>query len=98
MSTATMSATGYAIKEKRSVGMGIFFLVVALAIFGFFALNSGPEMTSTFGLNPGSKTNAPKLDDWTLPTQTTLWALAIITAFMGGWQLAKDLNGLIWPC
>ena len=72
--------------------MGIFFLVVALAIFGLFALNSSPDMTTTFGLNPGAKTNAPKLDPWVLPTQTTLWVLAIVAAFIGGWQLAKGFK------
>jgi simple sugar transport system permease protein len=81
-----------AIKEKRSAGMGIFFLVVALAIVVFFALNTTADMTTTFGLNPGAKTNAPKLEDWVLPTQTTLWALAIISAFLGGWQLAKGFK------
>ena len=76
MSTATMTASGSVVKEKRSLGMGIFFLVVALAIFGLFALNSTAEMTTTLGLNPGARTNAPRLEDWTLPTQTTLWVLA----------------------
>jgi uncharacterized membrane protein YphA (DoxX/SURF4 family) len=89
MSTAAVTASGSIIKEKRSLGMGIFFLVVALAIFGLFALNSTPEMTTTFGLNPGAKTNAPRIGDWTLPTQMTLWVLAIVSAFMGGWQLAR---------
>ena len=92
MSTAAATANKSAIKEKRSLGMGIFFLVVALAIFGLFALNSSPDMTTTFGLNPGARTNAPKLDPWVLPTQTTLWVLAIIAAFIGGWQLAKGFR------
>ena len=92
MSTASVTASGTIIKEKRSAGMGIFFLGVALAIFGLFALNSTPDMTTTFGLNPGAKTNAPRLEDWTVPTQTTLWMLAIICAFLGGWQLAKGFK------
>jgi simple sugar transport system permease protein len=87
-----MTAAGSVVKEKRSLGMGIFFLVVALAIFGLFAVNSTPEMTTTLGLNPGARTNAPRLEDWTLPTQTTLWVLAIISAFIGGWQLAKGFK------
>jgi ABC-type uncharacterized transport system permease subunit len=91
MSAAAMTA-GTLVKEKRSLGMGIFFLVVALAIFGLFALNSNPEMTTTFGLNPGARTNAPQIGDWTVPTQTTLWLLAIVSAFMGGWQLARGFK------
>ncbi|RME70259.1 MAG: ABC transporter permease [Chloroflexi bacterium] len=92
MSTATATASSSIIEEKRHVGMGIFFLVVAVAIIGFFALNTTPEMTTTFGLNPGAKTNAPRLEDWVLPTRSTLWLLAIVSAFFGGWQLAKGFK------
>jgi len=92
MSTAALSASISGIKEKRNLGMGVFFMVVAFAILILFAFNSTAEMTTTFGLNPGAQTNAPQLGDWVLPTQTTLWALAIISAFLGGWQLAKGFK------
>jgi len=92
MSTATMSAATSVIKEKRSVGMGIFFLVVGLAIVVLFAINSTPDMTTTFGLNPGARTNAPKVDDWILPTRNALWLLAIVVSFIGGWQLARGFK------
>jgi len=92
MSTAALSVKGTVIQEKRSVGMGIFFLVVAVAIVGLFAINTTADMTTTFGLNPGAKTNAPRLEDWVLPTQTTLWLLAILAAFAGGWQLARGFK------
>lgn len=92
MSTAALSVKGTVIEEKRSVGMGIFFLVVAVAIVGLFVMNTTSDMTTTFGLNPGAKTNAPRLEDWVLPTQTTLWLLAILAAFAGGWQLARGFK------
>jgi simple sugar transport system permease protein len=92
MSTAALSTTTSAIREKRSVGMGIFFLVAALAIVVLFAFNTTADMTTSFGLNPGAKTNAPKIENWVLPTQTTLWLLAVIVAFLGGWQLAKGFK------
>lgn len=92
MATATASATMASIENKRNVGMGVFFLAVALVIFGLFALNATSEMTTTFGLNPGARTNAPRIGDWVLPTQNTLWFLSIVVAFMGGWQLAKGFN------
>jgi simple sugar transport system permease protein len=74
--------------------MGIFFLMVALLIGGVFAFNSTGEMTTTFGLNPGARTNAPRLADWVLPTQATLWFLAVVVAFGGGWQLAKGFKNV----
>jgi simple sugar transport system permease protein len=92
MTTATLSATASVVKEKRHAGFGIFFLVTALAIAWLFALNTTGDMTSTFGLNPGAKTNAPKIADWVLSTQSTLWLLAVVAAFLGGWQLAKGFK------
>lgn len=92
MSTAALSTKAFVIRDRRSIGMGIFFLVVAVAIIAFFVLNTTAEMTTTFGLNPGAKTNAPRLGDWVLPTQSTLWGLAIIAAFAGGWQLARGFK------
>jgi simple sugar transport system permease protein len=72
--------------------MGVFFLGVAVAITFLFALNTTPDMTTTFGLNPGARTNAPRLEDLVLPTQPMLWILAIVVAFIGGWQLAKGFK------
>ncbi len=92
MSTTAWSVPATAVREKRNVGMGIFFLIVAVAIAGLFALNTTSDMTTTFGLNPGAKTNAPQLDDWVVSTQTMLWILSIITAFIGGYQLAKGFK------
>ncbi len=92
MSTAALSATTSAIKEKRGIGMGIFFLAAALAIFVLFALNSTADMTTSFGLNPGAKTNAPKLESWVFSTQNALYLLAIVVAFIGGWQLARGFK------
>ncbi|HXV99377.1 MAG TPA: ABC transporter permease, partial [Anaerolineae bacterium] len=93
MSTAALSTRrAIAIRDRRSVGMGIFFLGVAVAIIFLFALNTTSDMTTTFGLNPGARTNAPRLEDWVLPTQPTLWILAIVVSFIGGWQLAKGFK------
>ena len=92
MSTTALSVPAAAVREKRHLGMGIFFLVVAVAIAGLFAMNTTADMTTTFGLNPGARTNAPKVDDWVISTQTMLWVLSIITAFIGGYQLAKGFK------
>lgn len=92
MSTATLAAPAADVRDKRSLGMGIFFMLVAIGIVGFFAINTGGEMTTSFGLNPGARTNAPRLEDLILPTQSTLWILAVVVAFIGGWQLAKGFK------
>jgi ABC-type uncharacterized transport system permease subunit len=80
------------VRDRRSIGMGIFFLGVAIAIVALFAVNTTADMTTSFGLNPGARTNAPRLENWVLPTQSTLWGLAIVVAFAGGWQLARGFK------
>ncbi len=92
MSSATLAAPSTAVREKRSVGMGIFFLLVAVGIAWLFAFNTTGDMETSFGLNPGARTNAPRLENWILPTQSTLWLLATVVAFIGGWQLAKGFK------
>ncbi len=89
-----METTVSVLQEKRNVKMGIFFLAVSLAIVIFFALNTPVGLTTTFGLNPGAATNAPPLPDLTLPTMGTLWVLAFLAAFTGGWQLARGFKNL----
>lgn len=93
MSVTTTASPDVIIRgEKRSLGMGIFFLLVALAIAVLFVFNTNGDMTTTFGLNPGARTNAPRLDDWEVPTQTTLWLLTAIVAFIGGYHLARGIK------
>ena len=93
-----MSVTTTAIPEviirgdKRSLGLGIFFLLVAVAIAVLFVFNTDGDMTTTFGLNPGARTNAPRLEDWEVPTQLTLWLLVAVVAFIGGYHLAKGFK------
>ncbi len=96
MSLGTMTRADLAVREKRSVGMGVFFLLVAAAIVVFFIVNTAGDMTTTFGLNPGARTNAPRIGDLVLPTQLTLWVLAALAAFIGGWYLARGIKNTGW--
>ncbi len=87
-----MNDMNLTLQEKRNARMGVFFLAISLAIVVFFALNTPAGLTTTFGLNPGAATNAPQLPDVPVPTASTIWSLAILTAFIGGWQLAKGFK------
>lgn len=76
--------------------MGIFFLVVALAIGVLFLRGTETGLTTTFGLNPGRATGAIQLPDLVVPTQLSLWILVAVCAFLGGWQLAKGFEHRGW--
>jgi simple sugar transport system permease protein len=70
--------------------MGIIFLVLAFSIFYFFARGTAADQITKFGLNRGAY--AIQVPDWEIPTQATLYVLAVISAVMGGVQLARGFK------
>ncbi len=93
VATATVQIQALTTAErKRRAIFGIVFLLFGAAILGLFALNSQSGQTTTFGLNPGFTSNAPKIPDLAFPTQPVLYALGFIALFLGGWQLARGFK------
>lgn len=74
----------------------MFFLVVALVILVFFVRTTPTGLDTTFGLNPARLTTAMKLPDLVLPSLPSLWFLAAVCAFLGGWQVAKGFRSTGW--
>ncbi len=70
--------------------MGILFLGIAFGIWIFFSRGMPAGEITTFGLAPGGA-QAESLD-WQLPTLATLNTLAIISAVLGGAQLARGFG------
>jgi simple sugar transport system permease protein len=93
--TASSASIGsYAARRERrkTVAYGVFFLLVALAIFVFFVRNSAPGMESTFKLNPTTKEKVIQLGDLVLPTYQTLIILATVISAVGLYQLVKGFK------
>lgn len=90
----TVSLGSYAARRERrkAIAYGVFFLLVALAIFFFFVRNSAPGMESTFKLNPTTKEKVMQLGDLVLPTYQTLIILATIISVLGLYQLVKGFK------
>ncbi len=84
------------IARRRHIGTGIFFLLVALLILVFFVRTTPAGLDTVFGLNPGRATTAVKLPDLVLPSLPSLWFLAAVCAFLGGWQIAKGSRSTGW--
>ncbi|MCO6452207.1 MAG: ABC transporter permease [Caldilineales bacterium] len=94
-STMTAPAPGSLAERKarrRAMIYGIFFLLVAAAIFGLFALNSDSSMVSTLKLNPTTKEKIIQVPDLVLPTQLTLFVFAIIVAVLGVYQIVRGFK------
>jgi ABC-type uncharacterized transport system permease subunit len=78
--------------RRRNLGMGIFFLLIALVMGVFFVRGTPSDLTTSFGLNPGRASVAITLPDLVVPSAISLWVLTVVCAFMGGWQLARGFG------
>lgn len=82
--------TGY-VSPRRQRVMGIVFLLMAAAIWVFFARTTEPGMVTTFNTSPGgSNVQTPDLVFNTLPVLNTL---AIISAALGAYQVVRGFKG-----
>jgi ABC-type uncharacterized transport system permease subunit len=79
-------------ERRRARNYGFVFLGMALLIVLLFALGSRPGQTTTFVLNPGAGSQVIRVPDLAFPTLPVLWSFALISAFLGGWQLARGFR------
>ncbi|MCS7283827.1 MAG: ABC transporter permease [Anaerolineae bacterium] len=94
ISTSTwerLSARG-GISPRRARTYGFVFIGAGLLIYLLFARAAVPGQTSTFVLNFGTAGQTAPIPDLVLPTGPTLYALALVCAFFGGWQLARGFK------
>lgn len=80
------------VSPRRARTYGFIFLGAGLLIYLLFARVAAPSQTSTFGLNFGTAAQAFPVPDLILPTAPTLYILALVCAFTGGWQLARGFR------
>ncbi|MEN9563730.1 MAG: hypothetical protein RIR73_1974, partial [Chloroflexota bacterium] len=82
--------------EKRTrTSFGIALIVVGLAIYLLFAVNTQPGTMTTFGLNLlGSQ--AAAVPDLVVPAQPAIYVLAAIAVFAGAFQLARGVRSTGW--
>ncbi len=89
MSTAAATA-GAPVRDRRSVAFGIFFLFLALVMIFVFGRGSQGAGDASFGLNGADQfADLPQVN---LPAAGTTYFLAIVTAFIGGLQLARGFG------
>ncbi len=98
VTTASAASLGsYAARRarRRALTYGVFFLLVAAALYLFFVRNSTTDMVSTFVLNPTTKEKVMKLGDLKLPTQSVLLVLTTITAALGLYQVLRGFKRVV---
>jgi ABC-type uncharacterized transport system permease subunit len=88
--TTTLSRKSEYISPTRQRVMGVLFLAIAFSIWFFFGREIPAGEITTFVLTPGGIES--NLGDWQLPTLTTLNILALVSAVLGGFQLARGFG------
>jgi simple sugar transport system permease protein len=91
MTTTALRREVAYVPPTRRIAMGVLFLILAVAIYWLFALGTPADEVTTFALTPGGSTTAV-LPPWLLPARTTLTVLAVLSAVLGGIQLARGFG------
>ncbi len=86
MATQTLVASSPA-QSRQRIGFGAFLIVMGLLIFLLFIPGTQPSESSTFGMNLGD--TALTIPDLVLPVQPALYALTLVSVFLGAWQIAR---------
>lgn len=90
--TKTIEAAAF---RRIRIGYGIALLVTAMLIFLLFGLNTQAGLNSVFGMNlPSSQ--AIVIPDLVIPSQVTVYALAMVIAFLGAFQMARGIRSIGW--
>ena len=87
MAKQTATASTSPLTARKRVATGIALLVMGLLMYALFVTGTQPGQTATFGMNLGD--TAIKIPDLALPVQPSLYALVLISVFLGAWQLAR---------
>jgi general nucleoside transport system permease protein len=82
---------------RGRIALGVFCLLVAGLIAIVLAGGATPDQVTKLGLNPGAESQAIHVPDVVVPTRVSLWVLAALSAFVGGWQLARGFKGVGLP-
>ncbi len=90
MAAITAPRTWVGPSTTRQRVMGLVFLGLAFSIWILFGRTAAGDQVTVFNLSPGASTVI--VPDWHLPTLTTLYALAIVAAVLGGVQLARGFG------
>src|SRR5438045_4348533 len=78
--------------QLRSRLYGAAFILIALAIYWLFAQGVDAKAVSTYTLNQGNVAVGDRLTDWVVPSFGTVALLAVASAAIGGYQLARGFG------
>lgn len=75
--------------QTRRIVMGILFLLLAMVVWLFFMSSMEGDVISEFGLTRGTTIELPP---WEVPARQALSVIALISAVLGGYQIARGFK------
>ena len=89
VSSKTLTERSHLLRNRL---YGAAFILIALAIYWLFVQGVNPKLVSTYGLNQGNVPTAERLPDWAIPSLGTAALLAVASAAIGAYQLARGFG------
>ena len=89
VSSKTLTERSHLLRNRL---YGAAFILIALAIYWLFVQGVNPKLVSTYGLNQGNVPTAERLPDWAIPSFGTAALLAVASAAIGAYQLARGFG------
>ena len=80
---------------RSRLTLGILLIVGGLIIILLFGLHLEAGELTRFGLTPPGDKNVIPIPDLVLPVQPAIYVLALISIFVGAWQLARGIRSTI---
>jgi len=77
---------------NRSRWMGVLLLLLGVAMLLLFGRGLETGLETEFGLNPGHVSQAIEIPNLVLPVEPVVYAMVLLTVFLGGWQLARGFR------
>jgi general nucleoside transport system permease protein len=89
VSSQTLTARSH---QRRNRAYGVAFILIALVTYWLFAQGVDPKLVSTYGLNQGNVAASERLPDWVIPSFGSVALLAVASAGIGAYQLARGFG------
>jgi simple sugar transport system permease protein len=92
MATKIVQQNGTKSYRRTRLVPGLLLIAAGMLILLLFGFRLEPGQQAQFGLTPSGDTDVIPIPDLVLPVQPAIYALVIITVFLGGWQLARGIR------
>ena len=89
VSSKTLTERSHQLRNRL---YGVAFILIALAIYWLFAQGIDAKLVSTYGLNQGNVAAVERVPDWVIPSFGTAALLAVASAGIGAYQLARGFG------